>query len=245
MSNVFSSGVGGTEKLFGVKVNNSQLGNPVPAAMGTVQVSQNILWIDGFTSQPDGGKKGGGGGGKGGGKGDGQYLYSADIIAALCAGPIIGIGDIWTGQSWLGSPNAAETYVIESPYTYTPVNASTALNDYGVTPASTYSATFTDASAPGSTAVSNTTSVPFNKVAFGNTLNSGQYSVNPSNGQYNFSPADAGTTVTLSYSFLLTTINNQENDVIPANLKIEVGGNNQFQADLGVVYGGRRIRLTG
>ena len=174
MSNIFSSGNNQSEELFGVKVNSSKLGKPVPAAMGTVQVSQNIFWIDGFTSQPDGGKKGGGGGGKGGGKGDGQYLYSADVIAGLCAGPILGIGDIWTGQSWLGSPKAAESYSIASPYTYTPINASTAINDYGVTPASTYSAAYTDYSAPGATNVSNTTSIPFSKVAFNSTLNTGQ-----------------------------------------------------------------------
>src|SRR5579863_4378357 len=108
MSNIFSASNNQTEKLFGVKVNSSQLGKPVAVAMGTVSVSQNIFWIDGFTSKPDGGKKGGGGGGKGGGKGDGQYLYSANVVAGLCAGPIIGIGDIWTGQSWLGSPKAAE-----------------------------------------------------------------------------------------------------------------------------------------
>ena len=231
------------ERLFGVKVNSSELGKPVTVAMGTVSVPQNIFWIDGFSSRPDGGKKGTGGGGKGGGKGDGQYLYSANVVAGLTAGPIIGIGDMWTGQSWLGSPKAAENYTIASPYTYTPINASSLVNDYGVSPASTYSASYNDYSAPGSTRVSNTTSIPFLKMAYGSTPTTGQYSVNPSTGEYNFSPSDVGKTVTLAYSFVLTTINEQETDVVPSNLTIAVGSVQvddlyNFESDLGVVYAG-------
>jgi hypothetical protein len=243
MGNIFSTG-NQPERLFGVKVNSSELGKPVTVAMGTVQVSQKIFWIDGFKSRPDSNKKGTGTGGKGGGgKGNGQFLYSANLIAGLTAGPILGIGDMWTGQSFLGSPKAAENYTIASPYTFTPVNASTALNDYGVSPASTYSAAFNDFSAPGSTNVSNTTSIPFSKVAHGNTLSKGQYSVDPSTGVYNFSSADAGTTITLAYSFLLTSINEQETDVVPSNLTIAVGSVQvddlyHFESDLGVVYAG-------
>jgi hypothetical protein len=226
------------EKLFGVKVNSSDLGKPITWVMGCVKTNQKIFWIDGFKATPESSKKGGGGGGKGGGKGSGDNLYSANVIAGLSAGPVSGIGDVWTGQSWLGSPKAYESYTIASPYTYTPTNASAMVNNYGVTPTSTYSASYNDYSAPGSTAVSNTTSVPFAQVAYGATLTAGTYSVNPSTGVYNYSSADAGKTVTMAYSFLLTTINNQETDLVPAGKTIQVGGNFAFNADLGVTYGG-------
>ena len=127
MGNILSSGGGNKpDKLFGVKLNSSDLGKPLTVVIGCVKTNQLIFWIDGFRAQQQS-KKSSGGGGKGGGKGDGQYLYSADLVAGLCAGPVIGIGDVWTGQSWLGSPQANESYTIASPsYTYTPTNATCA-----------------------------------------------------------------------------------------------------------------------
>ena len=228
------------EKLFGVKINTSDLGKPLTVIMGCAKTNQLIFWIDGFTATPDSsGKKGGGGGGKGGGKGNGEYLYSADVVVGLCAGPISGIGDVWTGQSWLGSPTANESYTISGPsYSYTPANAAALTNDYGVSPVSTYSDSFSDYSAPSTTTVSNTTSIPFNKLAYGSTLTAGTYSVNPSTGAYNFSAANVGQTVILSYGFLLTTINQQENDLVPSGCAIQVGGSYAFEADLGVKYAG-------
>src|ERR1035437_8888577 len=126
MGNVFSGGGSSKpEKLFGVKITTSDLGKPLTVILGCAKTNQLIFWIDGFlaTKESSSKKGGGGGGGKGGGKGSGQYLYSADVVVGLCAGPISGIGDVWTGQSWLGSPNANESYTISGPsYTYTPAN---------------------------------------------------------------------------------------------------------------------------
>src|SRR5580698_4814578 len=96
-------------RLFQARVNQSVYGLPYPVVMGTAQVQQSILWIGGFQAKKVSSK---GGGGKGGGGKSGQYLYSADVVAGLCCGPILGIGDVWSGQSWLGSPTAAEVYTI-------------------------------------------------------------------------------------------------------------------------------------
>jgi len=238
MGSLLGSDSSKPEKLFGVKVNSSDLGKPITWAMGCVKTNQKIFWIDGFKATQDSSKKGGGGG-KGGGKGSGDYVYSANVIAGLSAGPVSGIGDVWTGQSWLGSPKAYESYTIAGPsYTYTPTNAAAMTNDYGVTPTSTYSASYNDYSSPSSTTVTNTTSTPFTKVAYGTTLSAGTYSVNPTTGLYYYSSADVGKTVQMAYSFLLTTINNQETDIVPAAKAIQVGANYAFNADLGVVYSG-------
>jgi hypothetical protein len=223
------------EKLWGVKVNSSELGHPVTVVMGTAAVNQSFFWIDGFSSAPLSKQSAGG---KGGGK-SGQFLYSADVVAGLCAGPINGIGDMWTGQSWLTNPNAAEAYSIASPFTYTPVNAATSLNDKGVSPSATISSTHNDFGAPGATTLSASTTTPYTRVAFGTALASGQYSINPATGQYNFSPANTGQTVTVNYTFQLQYIDSQETDIIPSSTQqIQVGGTFQFNADLGVVYGG-------
>lgn len=234
MSNVLSGG-NQPDKLFGVKVNSSELGHPWTVVMGCAQTNQTLLWIDGFTASSAGSKKssGGGKGGKGG-----EYIYSADVIAGLCAGEILGIGDVWSGQSWLGSPTASESYTIASPnYTYTPTRASSLINNYGVSPSSTYTGTTNDYGAPTATSLSNTSSIPYTEVPYGTTLTSGTYSIDPS-GVYHFASANAGVTVTMYYSYLLTYINQQEDDVVPAGMTIEVGGTTQFNADLGVTYGG-------
>ena len=51
------------QREFGVRVNQSIYGLPLPVVMGTAQVQQSILWVDGFTSKQVSSK----GGGKGGG----------------------------------------------------------------------------------------------------------------------------------------------------------------------------------
>ncbi len=239
MSSVFTSG-NQPDKLFGVKVNNSELGHPWTVVMGCAKVNQNLLWIDGFTATAQSSKKGGGGGGggKGGGKG-GDYLYSADVVAGLCAGTIIGIGDVWSGQSWLGSPTAFESYTIAAPsYSYTPANASKLVNNYGVSPSSSYTGSQSDYGAPASTTFANASSTPYKLVPYGTTLTAGTYSVNPANGAYSFSSANAGETITLYYSYLLTYLNQQENDIVPAGQTVQVGSSYTFNADLGVTYGG-------
>ena len=217
--------------------------------MGTAQVQQSLLWLDGFVAtQQSSGKGGsGGGGGKGGGgkNGGAYYLYTADCVTGLCIGPILGIGDVWTGQSWLGNPNAAESYTISGSGIYTPTNASSLVNDLGASFVTTYSGTYSDFGAPSSTVLSGNDSTPLLRMIFGTTLASGQYSIDPATNNYHFNTSsDAGKQVQIPYSFLLTNINQQENDIIPGSGTIAVGGTFQFSTDLGVVYTNTQVKLT-
>jgi len=141
------------QREFNTRVNQSAYGYPFPVCLGTGQVEQSILWTDGFTSKAAPSK----GGGKGGGK-SGESLYSADVVVALCCGPISGVADVWSGQSWLGSPTAAEQYAISSAssYTYVPVNATNLYNDLGVAVENTYSGSYSDFGAPSDTSLSGT-----------------------------------------------------------------------------------------
>lgn len=226
------------QRYFGARMNQSEYGKAVPVVMGTAQVEQSLFWIDGFSSQKVS-AKGGGGGGKGGGGKGGQYLYSADVIAALCAGKIQGIGDVWSGQSWLGSPTASEAYTITTPYTYTPTQATSLNQNMGVSTPVSVTATYNDVASTYNTVINGVTNCPFTQVNYGNTLASGEYSINPTGNVYNFSSADNGKQVQVAYSFNLTNINRQENDIIPNGLTISVtgtGGGSTVNGDLGVRY---------
>ena len=223
-----------------VQINQNVQGYPVPVVMGRRKLQQTILWVDGYTSKKiDSGGKGFGGKGN-------QYEYSADVVAALCAanGPagIVGVGDVWSGQSWLPNTNTAEAFTVPSGSdpSYTPLNAEHMTADAGVGFTSTStSATQQDLGSPASATVSSSDPIPLERVAYTSTnaLTTGQYSVNPDDNSYHFSAADIGRSVQMSYSFALGTIQQQENGIIPSGLTILVGtATVPFKADAGVVW---------
>jgi len=72
---------------------------PLPIVWGQAKLAPNIVWYNGFKSVPTGGSSGGKGGIFNSNSGSGGYSYSADVILALCEGPITGIGNIWKNQS--------------------------------------------------------------------------------------------------------------------------------------------------
>ncbi len=66
---------------------------PIPIVWGQTKIAANVIWYANFSTQ-------GGSGGKGGFfASPGEYTYTADLIMALCEGPIAGIGIIWRDQS--------------------------------------------------------------------------------------------------------------------------------------------------
>ena len=78
----------------GLQLQTSVSTLPVPIIWGQNKAAANVIWYANFQSQGQGG-----GGGKGGGGGPTSYTYSADLILALCEGPISSIGIIWKDQS--------------------------------------------------------------------------------------------------------------------------------------------------
>lgn len=221
-------------KINRVQINQSVQGYPLPVVMGKAKIQQSLLWVDGLSTKQ---VTQGGGKGLGGGKSGSSYLYSADVIAALCNGPIAGVGDVWSGSSWLSNSNTTESYVITggSP-TYTPVNAGSGVFvDGGVGVQTPYSSSQTDLGSGGPVTLSGTDLPAMQKVAYGSSLSTGQYSIDGTN-TYHFAPVDAGKTVQIGYSFALANIKQQENDLVPSSKQIQVGGTFTFLADNGVVY---------
>lgn len=243
MAAIFKSGSQTPTQINKIQINQSVLGYPLPVVMGKGKVQQSLLWIDGLKAT----KESAGGKGVGGGKGGTVYLYTADVVAALCNGPISGIGDVWSGQSWLSNSNTTESYTVSGGATYTPSNASSMASDMGVTAPATYSGSYNDLGAPTPTVLSGTDAVGFQRVTFGSSLATGQYSIDPASNTYHFSSADAGKTVTVAYSFNITYIKQQENDIVPSAKTIPVGGTFTFEEDDGVIYVGGindGVRLT-
>jgi Putative phage tail protein len=78
---------------------------PIPIVWGRNKISPNLIWYANFQAVPGGSGKGIGG--KGGLVGGGaaaaaDYNYTADIIMALCEGPIAGVGQVWKDLSVYG-----------------------------------------------------------------------------------------------------------------------------------------------
>ena len=229
-------------KINHAQINQSVLGYALPVVMGKGKVQQSLLWMDGFAfkkikvNNGSSGGKGVGGGGKGGGT---QYVYSADLIAALCNGPVTGVGDVWSNQSWLSNTNAAETWTIVSGSDpiYTPTNSGNMAVDLGVSINTSFSASYSDLGAGSPTTLAGSDFVAFRRVAFGITPNSGEYSIDGSN-RFHFAPGDAGKTVKIQYSFSLGNVKEQQIDIIPnPSHTITIGtGTPPFSSDGGVIY---------
>ena len=69
----------------------------IPILWGRNKIAPNVIWFANFRAVPGGSGKGigGKGGALGGGAAGNSYTYSADLIMALCEGPINGTGVVW------------------------------------------------------------------------------------------------------------------------------------------------------
>ena len=84
-----------TPDYTGLQLQTSVNTLPIPIVWGQTKAAANIVWYQNFQTH------GGGEGGKGGlfGGGASTSSYTADLVMALCEGPITGIGVIWKDQS--------------------------------------------------------------------------------------------------------------------------------------------------
>src|SRR5580704_7010705 len=91
-----------TPDYTGLQIQTAVSALPIPIVWGTCKLAPNVIWYANFKAIAAGSS---GGGGKGlfgssaSSSNSGQYDYKADIILAICEGPITGIGDVWRGQS--------------------------------------------------------------------------------------------------------------------------------------------------
>ena len=236
---LFGNGQSGPTKLNGVRITQSKQGYAVPVVLGANKIQQSLIWLNSLSSQEV--SSGGGGGGKGGGKGGGdEYLYSADVITALCAGQVAAVGNVWSNQTWLANSYANESYALTGT-SYTPVYATTLVADNGVAIATTYSGSYTDYGAPAATVLGGSNYSPLTLVPYVNSstissLTATEYTFNPANNTYYFASSNIGRTVQVWYQYSLTQFMQQEAGLVTSSLVIYPGGNLGPQFDYGVVY---------
>ena len=118
-----------TPAVGALNVSTSSNGKVIPLLWGTNRVPGNMLWYGDFTAvaHSSGGGGGGGGGGKGGDGGGSAggsttYTYTASFIEALCEGPIIDVGTVWSGKTITAMAEIGGTVITgttgQSPWTY-------------------------------------------------------------------------------------------------------------------------------
>lgn len=182
--------------LGGMRVQTSLQGLPIPLVYGRTRIAGNLVWYNDFIARPvTGGKKGSGGGGSGK-KGGGQFDYGAAIIIGLCQGPISKIGAIWSTQGNLSVNETTETYTVPSiGGSYTATQAATYLSDLGVTRGDGYSVTANDYGSPGTVVLTGVQQTPMVQGGSG----AGHYT--RSGAVYTFGAADAGKTMTITYTY--------------------------------------------
>ena len=75
----------------GLQIQTATSTLPIPIVWGQTKVGGNLVWYANFHTDS--------GGGKGGLFSKSSYSYTADLIIALCEGPISTLGTIWRDQS--------------------------------------------------------------------------------------------------------------------------------------------------
>src|SRR5579871_2130800 len=82
---------------------------PIPILWGRNKLAGNVVWYQRFVAVPSyGGGKGAGKGGLGGGRQATGYTYQADLIVALCEGPISNIPQVWKDLAVYYTPLALD-----------------------------------------------------------------------------------------------------------------------------------------
>ncbi len=89
LKNLFGGGV--KPDFTGLQIQTATSTLPIPIVWGRTKLGGNVVWYANFQTQN--------GGGKGGLFSDSGSSYTADLIIALCEGPISAIGTIWRDQS--------------------------------------------------------------------------------------------------------------------------------------------------
>jgi len=97
MAGIFGGGGKSTtaERLGDLKMSTSSYGHCIPVVYGKARVAVNLIYYANFKSTPHTEKVGKGGGG---GTTNTTYTYNADVMLAICEGPVQ-IGVIWTDKT--------------------------------------------------------------------------------------------------------------------------------------------------
>jgi len=137
MSGLFGGGVkSNVPRLSSMQISTSVLAKPIPIVYGRQRVAVNLLDYTDFWSVAQQSS----GGGKGGGKQTTGYTYYANLLFALCEGPVSAVLSVWSGKT---KYPAGTTSTVTLPFNESyQVNATTsAFNTQNIPIAATYTLT--------------------------------------------------------------------------------------------------------
>ena len=218
-------------ELFGYRVSTSLAGKVIPIVYGRNRVTGNTIWTGAWQAKPvSGGKL------KSGKGGQQQYDYLCALLIGLCQGPIDGVFSVWSDKdqynlAYVGGPGGAppaQYTVAGSSYTYTtPQGGAVWYLNNGVTRADSYSETADEYGRPLPTTLTGTQQTPMSLVP--SSPGAGQYTLNVdvSGAHYQFSAADAGKVMSISYTYMVNNFSLTSDPLTHLNLVLFNGAAGQ------------------
>ena len=217
------------ERLDHIRVTNSLQGLSVPLVFGTQRVPGLLVWFADFAAH-----KHHAGGSAFGAKSTTIYTYTASYIALLSEGPVKGINSIWDSGGKFVPLNATTNFSIPAgiggnPPTIAASNFPNFAADQGITKAGVHM-TRVDWDYLGGAAVP--------------ALSSGQYT-NDNLGNYFFSAADVGASISIFNTYFYNLRITQEEHFVPSSGPFQftanhggIGADNKgiYRTDFGVRY---------
>lgn len=190
--------------LSALRVQTSSYGQVIPILYGQNRIAARLIWAGDFASIPHTSttKVGGKGLGSGGGNAisNTTYTYQTAVAMALCQGPIQNIHNIWDTKGKLTLITATVPFTVPGGgggITVTPPGSGIFHSHRGVGRADTYSFSQTDFGSDGSVLFSGPQQTPM--VQVGSSPGAGQFT--QSGATFNFSAADAGKVMTITYVY--------------------------------------------
>jgi hypothetical protein len=190
--------------LSALRVQTSSYGQVIPILYGQNRIASRLIWAGDFQAIPHTSttKVGGKGLGSGGGNAvtNTTYTYQTAVAMALCQGPILNIHNVWDTKGKLTMIPATVPFTVPGGgggVTVTPPGGGVFHSHRGVGRADAFSFSQTDFGSDGSVPFSGTQQTPMTQVS--SSPGVGQFT--QSGATFNFSAADAGKVMTISYVY--------------------------------------------
>lgn len=190
--------------LSALRVQTSAYGQVIPILYGQNRIAARLIWAGDFQAIPHTSttKVGGKGLGSGGGNAisNTTYTYQTAVAMALCQGPILNFHNVWDTKGKLTLITASVPFTVPGGgggITVTPPGSGVFHSHRGVGRADTFSFSQTDFGSDGSVPFAGTQQTPM--VQVGSSPGAGQFT--QSGATFNFSAADAGKVMTITYVY--------------------------------------------
>jgi hypothetical protein len=212
--------------LSALRVQTSSYGQVIPILYGQNRIAARLIWAGDFAAIPHTSttKVGGKGLGSGGGNAisNTTYTYQTAVAMALCQGPILNIHNVWDTKGKLTLITASVPFTVPGGgggITVTPPGSGVFHSHRGVGRTDLWSISPNDFGSDGSFSISGTQQTPMTQA--GSAPGAGQFTFSGST--FNFSAADAGKVMTITYVYSVPDSNSNGQPQQKLNLTLFTG----------------------